>query len=66
MSKNSDFNKASRSGSTKGPSGGKVHSPSNTPAENLATIGGMPPIKKIDQIDKENTPKSAPNAVHGI
>jgi len=60
------YSEASKPGSTKGPSGGKVHSPSNTPEEQIATIGGMPPTKKIDQIDKENTPKSAPGAVHGI
>ena len=60
------YTSASRPGSTKGPSSGKVSSPCNTPEESLKTIGGMPPIKKVDQIDKENTPKSSPNAVHGV
>ena len=51
------------SGSTKGPSGGKVSSPCNTPEENLKTIGGMPPTKKVEEINKANEPKKAPGSV---
>ncbi len=61
------YTEAARPGKgVKAYSGSKIKSPSSTPEENLATIGGMPPIKKIDAIDKENTPKSAPGAVHGV
>lgn len=43
-----------------------VFSPSSSPEEALKNAGGMPPEKSEDQIFKENSPKKAPGAVHGV
>lgn len=59
----------SRPGNMKGPSGGKVKSPSNTPQEEIQTLGGMPSEKSIKQINDANDPVKrgpAPGAVHGV
>jgi len=33
-----------------------IKSPSDTPAEYLTTLGGMPPTKDVEAIAKENSP----------
>ncbi len=51
------------------PSSGKVKSPSNTPAEQESTLGGMPPTKTEMQINDANDPskrKAPPGVVHGV
>ena len=40
-------------------------SPAKSPDEQQKVLGGMPPIKNEDAIDKENTPKKAPDIVRG-
>ena len=65
MSQNSKFTEHVREGGIKGPKS-NVISPSNTPEENLKNLGGMPKSLYVDQVDKENLPKKAPGAVHGL
>ncbi len=66
VSSSKSYSRKNDSVSTKPYSGSKIESPSDTPEKELKTIGGMPPIKKIDQINQETTPKKAPGAVHGL
>lgn len=44
-----------------------VKSPTTTPEQQVANLGGMPPTKSEQQIDKENSPegKTVPNLTRG-
>jgi hypothetical protein len=44
--------------------GSKISSPADTPEKILSTIGGMPPTKKIEQINKENEARITPGSVY--
>jgi hypothetical protein len=51
---------------TKSPAKSEITSPSIGEAENLKTFGGQPPTKKVEAIEKVNSPsgrKRAPEAV---